>query len=372
MKNKSNLIEDSSSQIWSLCEKRSELVKAFDPVNFFIKPPRDYMGLEYFDDVVWKMKDLTPDFRKLDDEFDCLMMKLKKHDIGYEEIQDLLSVEYWTWVEGFISDVVELFLSLPAEHVCKKLLSKSFNQENPISDLHSALCGYDRAPLNGISLNDRRIQAWRSWHKINILKRIGNFELVDPIDKRRVRKGEYKNGEMHGNVKEYINGKLTSIIAYERGEQTGRYQHFRSNGTLSEEGISQKGSEISKYKILFDDKGMPLNGIQEDFMYGKGNFLNGKRHGEFIGKNQKGEIISVTSFIMGKKDGLHWQNNDSAVFGIKHKELYYKNDVLDGPYKYFHDNGQISEQGSYKDGHKNGIVLRFDMSGKLINKAKYF
>jgi hypothetical protein len=65
MKNKSNLIEDSSSQIWSLCEKRSELVKAFDPVNFFIKPPpRGYMGLKYFDDVVWEMKDLTPDFIK--------------------------------------------------------------------------------------------------------------------------------------------------------------------------------------------------------------------------------------------------------------------------------------------------------------------
>ena len=371
MKNENRLIKDISSQIWSLCNRRSELVKAFDPKDFFIKPPQNYRGHEYFDNIAVNIISLSPGINKLYDEFDYLMVKLEKHGFAFEEIQDLLMEEYWSWQEGIISDVVDLFLSLPAKYVCEKLLSKSFDQEDPITDLHSALCGYDGAPLNGISSNDRRIQAWRSWFKINVLKRLGNFEIVDPIDKRLVRKGEYQNGEMHGNVKEYIDGKLTSIAAYKYGEQTGRYQHFRPDGSLEEEGMSEKGSVISKCKILFDKKGKPLNGAKKDWIYGTGNYLNGRRHGKFVKKNQKKETVAVTNFIMGEKDGLHWQNDSSVLFGIKHKELNYKNDELNGPYKYFNDDGQITHEGFYKNGKKHGVETKFYPSGRIRRVSKY-
>lgn len=173
--NKSNLIEDSATQIWNLIEKRSELVKALDPVDFFIKPPQEYMGFKYFDDVVWQMKNLKTDFKRLDDEYKYLLLKLEKHGIDLEVIKDLLWQEYWTWEEGLIYiDLPMFFLSLPAEHVCTKLLSKSFDQDDPITDLHRALCGYDGAPLWDISSKDKRLEAWRSWYKVNVLKTEGN------------------------------------------------------------------------------------------------------------------------------------------------------------------------------------------------------
>jgi len=173
--NKSNLIEDISTQIWNLIDKRSELVKALDPINFFIKPPQRYMGYEYFADVVWEMKNLKPDFKRLDDEYEYLRLKLEKHGMDFEEIRDSLWLEDYNWGEGLIYiDLPMFFLSLPAEHVCTKLLSKSFGHDDPITELHRALCGYDGAPLWNISSKDKRLEAWRSWYKVNVLKTEGN------------------------------------------------------------------------------------------------------------------------------------------------------------------------------------------------------
>lgn len=172
--NKSNLIEDSATQIWSLIEKRYELVQALDPVNIFNKPPEEDEWYDYFFDVAWEIERTNLDYKKLDDEYKYLLLKLEKHGIGLELIEQLLEQEYWIWEEGLIWDLPELFLSLPAEHVCTKLLSKSFDQEDPITDLHRALCGYDQAPLNGISSKDKRLEAWRSWYRVNVLKTEGN------------------------------------------------------------------------------------------------------------------------------------------------------------------------------------------------------
>ena len=41
---------------------------------------------------------------------------------------------------------------------------------------------------------------------------------------KKVLKGKYKDGEMHGKVKEYYDGVLASIATYEFGDQTGPYQ----------------------------------------------------------------------------------------------------------------------------------------------------
>ena len=73
-------------------------------------------------------------------------------------------------------------------------------------------------------------------------------------------------------------------------------------------------------------------------LYGTGNYLNGKRHGKFIRKNQKNEVV-VTNFKMGEKDGLHGRMTIACSLV---KEMHYKNDKLNGPYKYFNDHGQIT------------------------------
>ena len=176
---------------------------------------------------------------------------------------------------------------------------------------------------------------------------------------------------MHGKVEEYCDGVLASIATYEFGDQTGPYQHFRPDGSLEEEGVAEKGSVISKCKIKFDEKGKPLNGAQEDWIYGTGNYFNGKRHGKFVRKNEKDEIVAVTHFKMGERDGVHWQNDGSVLFGIKHKEMHYKNDELNGPYKYFNDHGQITHEGFYKNGKKHGESIEFYPSGRIKCVNKY-
>ena len=383
------ILQKRTKQINKLIKEKIKIIKQEKPENIFtplttaVGPNFDYHP--YFTDSIALYESGSPKIKEIHDEYDYIFGSDIKDDIddyvraaerkSYIQEYDDTRLDFednWTVHEHYI----EAFLSLPAEYIWTKYfhplknIKKYYGDE--IIDIFHEQGDYDKhdpPPLAGLYDNSR-ITAWVRWYKVNILKRVGSFELADP-DIKEVLKGKYKDGEMHGEVKKYSDGVLTSIDTYEYGNRTGRYQRFRSDGSVWSEGVAEKGSDISKLEILYDEKSKPLNGIHQDFSYGTGNYLNGKRHGKFIRKNQKGEVVAVTNFKMGERDGVHWQNDGSVLFGIKHKEMHYKNDKLNGPYKYFNDHGQITHEGFYKNGKKYGEETKFYPSGRIRCVNKY-
>ena len=383
------ILQKGTKQINKLIKEKIKIIKQEKPENIFtplttaVGPNFDYNP--YITDSIALYESGSPKIKAIHDKYDYIFGgDIKDYIDDYVDAAERKSYiqEYddtrldfednWTVHEHYI----EAFLSLPAEYIWTKYFHplkniKKYYGDEVIQIFHSQ-GDYDMhdPPALTSRYGDSRITAWVRWYKVNILKRVGNFELVDPMYKKKVLKGRYKDGEMHGEVKKYSNGVLTSIDTYEYGNRTGPYQRFRSDGSLEEEGMVEQGSVISKYEIKFDEKGKPLNGTHQDFSYGTGNYLNGKRHGKFVRKNQKGEVVAVTNFKMGERDGVHWQNDNMVFFGIKHKEVHYKNDQLNGPYKYFNDHGQITHEGFYKNGKKYGESIEFYPSGRIkcINK----
>ena len=383
------ILQKATKEIKKLIKEKIKVIKQEKPENIFTPLKREvgnnfgyypyvFKSIESYEDNSYQIKQVYEKYDNIFEEdakydiYDYVLAAERKSYI--QEYYDTRSdfEDNWTVYKHYI----EAFLSLPAEYIWTKYFHplkniKKYYGDEIIDIFHEQgdYDKYDPPPLAGLYGNPK-ITAWVRWYKVNILKRVGNFELVDPMYEEIVLKGKYKDGEMHGKVKKYRDGVLASIDTYEFGNQTGSYQCFRSDGSLEEEGVAEKGSVISKFKILYDEKGKPLNGVQEGLEYGTGNYLNGRRHGKFIRKNQKNEVVAVTNFKMGQKDGLHWQNDDSVLFGIKHKEMHYKNDELNGPYKYFNDHGQITHEGFYKNGKKYGESVEFYPSGRIkcINK----
>ena len=384
------ILQKATKQINKLIQDKIKIIKQEKPENIFT-PLTTAVGSNfdynpYITNSIAGYEVESPKIKRIHDEYDNIFeddiedeineyvraAERKSYIQEYEDTR-LDFEDNWTVHEYYI----EAFLSLPAEYIWTKYFHPLKNIQKYFGDdvvqIFHCQGDYDKhdPPALTSQYGDSRIMAWVRWYKVNILKRVGNFELVDPMYKKKVLKGRYKDGEMHGKVEEYYDGVLASIATYEFGDQTGPYQYFRPDGSLEEEGMVEKGSVISKSKIKFDEKGKPLNGAQEDWAYGTGNYLNGKRHGKFVKKNQKDEIVAVTNFNKGEKDGLHWQNDSSVLFGIKHKEVNYKNDELNGPYKYFNDHGQITHEGLYKNGKKHGESRDFYPSGRIKCVNKY-
>ena len=139
---------------------------------------------------------------------------------------------------------------------------------------------------------------------MNILKLVGSFKkkarYYEPF--KRVMKGRYKDGEMHGPVETYESGKLVEITDYSFGVKHGKTQDYRVDGTLRRQSRYVNGEEI-KEEIYFDEAGLPLQGyIEHDWRGFSGNYVNGKRQGEFITKNDKGKIIQKANFKDGMQD----------------------------------------------------------------------
>jgi len=47
------------------------------------------------------------------------------------------------------------------------------------------------------------------------------------------------------------------------------------------------------------------------------------------------------------------------------------NEVQDGPYERFHDNGQLEQKASFKDGVLNGPYEIYNKNGQLEEKGSY-
>ena len=41
----------------------------------------------------------------------------------------------------------------------------------------------------------------------------------------------------------------------------------------------------------------------------------------------------------------------------------------DGPYEFYHDNGQLESKGTFKDGEFDGLFERYDRNGELLDRG---
>ena len=94
-----------------------------------------------------------------------------------------------------------------------------------------------------------------------------------------------------------------------------------------------------------------------------------EKNGPFKWYHENGQLMIEVTFKDGERDGPY---KEYYYFGGQLRlEGTYKDDKLDGPYKYYYPYGELKEEGTHKDGEKNGPFKSYQENGQLRQEGTY-
>lgn len=149
---------------------------------------------------------------------------------------------------------------------------------------------------------------------------------------------------------------------FDHGKETGTFTFFDNTKVkvvIATREFNPKDN--SAYTIMYDQK---KNKVSE------GKVVNKLPEGQWIYYHKASKaVMSTENYNKGKLEGLR------AVFysnGKPAEETMYKNDLKNGPYKKYAENGIIIEESNYKNGQFDGpAVFRDADTGTIISKGKF-
>ena len=158
---------------------------------------------------------------------------------------------------------------------------------------------------------------------------------------------EYSQGLRHGYSRLYTSG--NPDLADGTLLEESQYRYDQLHGTSI--GYHQETGElVARINYQYD----LLDGLSETF------FKNGekKSHG---------------SYTKDLADGLHstWTQSTPDTPSILQTKITYKDDILDGPWTSYHENGEIKLDGQYADGLKDRLWTTYDEDGKITLTEEY-
>lgn len=169
--------------------------------------------------------------------------------------------------------------------------------------------------------------------------------------------GEYLNGMFQGEWRIYHeNGNLKSITNYDEGQAQDLYREFDTDGKLHFEYDYRKG-EIIAYRF-YDKKGNIL--VDERKKGGEFYYRSFTPYGE---KNSEGLYD-----ISGGKTG-EWKFYDEN--GILTEKGNYKNNEPHGPVTFYFNSGEKNSEMNYQDGFRQGYAVSYYPNGQIQSHGLY-
>jgi|GEM_PF-2355071 len=150
--------------------------------------------------------------------------------------------------------------------------------------------------------------------------------------------------------------KATSYIVVKQLADTAwlMQQFDMENAILQSGTFKDRSLQISNGKFVY---------------YRKLNFYNNKQMKEWLKSDTVNCIMTEGEFKNGKKEG-RW--TDYFIGGKKREEVYYKDGILNGPYRSYNDDrSTVGLAGNYLDGKRDGEWQMFGLDGKILEIDKY-
>ncbi len=193
----------------------------------------------------------------------------------------------------------------------------------------------------------------------------------------------------------YLNGKISSEGMMINGNPDGYWKSYFENGKLKSEG-NRKHFELDSTWKFYNEEGKLILEVE---------YKNGKKNGlkttnldrEIVRENYRNDIKEGMTriyspdhklkmeipFIKGLEQGFakEYSPDGTIISLIEYKRGFVidrltinrkdKNNLKQGRWYTFYDNGFIRQEGMYKDDKKNGYFKEYTENGDLISVSKY-
>jgi len=222
-----------------------------------------------------------------------------------------------------------------------------------------------------------------------------SYSEVLPSDRVVKREGlfykVFSTEKFSGEVTGRINGEIVN------GLPNGSWKTFHDNGQIEEIGSYEFGKKVGEWKTFFETGQVntigtysdgKLNGKRETYLKDgskefESSYLNGQLHGLSItfcgpGCNRNEDIIRrIYNMKYGLKDGLFqefryvWDKSTQKTKNVILTQGSYVNDLKQGKWESFTQDGYVDGSIEYVDGMKSGMWLQFFPNGNLEFERPY-
>lgn len=193
----------------------------------------------------------------------------------------------------------------------------------------------------------------------------------------------------------YGNGKLSSEGNMRNGKPDGYWKSYSENGNLKSEGNRKIFELDSLWKFYNEDGKLILevnfkndrkNGIKTTYLDNetvKENFLNDVKDGLTKYFYKDGKLKMEVPFVKGVEQGLakEYSPDGNIITLIEYKRGFIverlkinrkdKDNLKQGKSYVFHANGNVKQEGTYRDDKKDGYFKDYAENGDLISVTKY-
>jgi len=186
---------------------------------------------------------------------------------------------------------------------------------------------------------------------------------VKYFDNNKVKyEGQFQFGKPYGKfVYYYKKGGIKAVSEFSDDGIIADNITYYKNGNILAEGkfINQKKDSIWKYYL--DRESNPLVST-ETYIAG---ILDGESITYYVDSGEPTEIIIYKN---GKKEGKLLKYFPD---GTLMTESYYKNGLPDGSFIHYHMDGKVQIEGKYKNGIQTGKWKYFDETGKQVDEEEF-
>jgi len=186
---------------------------------------------------------------------------------------------------------------------------------------------------------------------------------VKYFDNNKIKyEGQFNNDKPFGKFTYYYkNGSIKTISVFSENGTIAHNISYDKNGKLLAEGKYVKQQKDSIWRYYLNEKSNPLISVET--------YVNGILHGESITYySDTGKPAEIVFFKDGKKNGklLKYFPDGNLM-----TESYYVNGMPDGKFTHYHPDGEVQITGSYKNGKQVGDWKYYDENGKQVDKDEF-
>jgi uncharacterized protein len=193
----------------------------------------------------------------------------------------------------------------------------------------------------------------------------------------------------------YPTGVMSSEGTMKNGKPDGYWKSYFENGKIKSEG-NRKNFEIDSTWKFYGNEGKLI--LEVNYKYGKKNglkityldketvkenFVNDVKEGFTRFYYPDGKLKMEVPFIKGLEQGLakEYSEEGNIITIIEYKKGFVvermkinrkdQNNLKQGKWYTFYDNGNVKVEGIYKDDKKNGYFKEYTENGDLVSVSKY-